>query len=79
MDRAINLLREQIKEKSISKVAKEMGVSRATVSLLSRKRYPNPEKMYRKVLEVYEGNQEIIGAECLATNLSDLAKEIECL
>ncbi|PHO09759.1 hypothetical protein CPG37_07005 [Malaciobacter canalis] len=75
---ALKILRQQIKEKSIGKVAKEMSVSKATVSLVNREKYPNPYKIYTKVKEIYGDVQtEIIGVENTKT-IDELGKELGC-
>jgi len=81
MPEAIELLREQIKQKSMGKVAKELGISKATVSLVSREAYPNPHKVFRKVKEVYGGvSCEIIGVSVESVSeLKDVAQLLkEC-
>ena len=72
---SLEILKEQIKNKSIGKVARELGVSKATISLVARKKYPNPQKMYAKIKETYK--QEIIGVQSTTTDLIELLKEIE--
>ena len=76
MAEALELLREKIKEKSIGKVAKDMNVSKSTVSLLRRQKYPNPQKMYQKVLDTYGVYQtkELIGVGTGPTNMKDLSE-----
>ena len=71
----LEILKEEIKEKSIGKVAKELGLSKATISLVARKQYPNPQKIYAKIKEHY--NQEIIGAQSTTSDLKKLLEEIE--
>ena len=72
---ALEILKEKIKEKSIGKVAKELGLSKATISLVARKQYPNPQKIYSKIKEHYK--QEIIGVQSTTTDLMQLLKEID--
>lgn len=74
-DRAYKILKEEISKKSIGKVARELNLSKATVSLVARKKYPNPQKIYSKIKEHYK--QEIIGVESSTTDLIQLLKEIE--
>ena len=71
----LETLKEKIKEKSIGKVAKELGLSKATISLVARKKYPNPQKIYAKIKEHYK--QEIIGVQSTTTDLIQLLKEID--
>ena len=71
----LEILKEQIKNKSIGKVAREVGVSKPTISLVSRKKYPNPQKIYAKIKETYK--QEIIGVQSTTTDLVELLEEIE--
>lgn len=68
-------LREEIKKKSMGKVALELGISKPTVSLVSRGKYPNPQKIYSKIKEHYE--KEIIGVQSTTTDLMQLLKEID--
>ena len=72
---ALEILKTKIKEKSIGKVAKELGLSKATISLAARKQYPNPQKIYAKIKEHYK--QEIIGVQSTTTDLIQLLKEID--
>lgn len=72
---ALEILKEKIKETSIGKVAKELGLSKATISLAARKQYPNPQKIYAKIKEHYK--QEIIGVQSTTNNILELLKEIE--
>ena len=46
--RIYELLKQEIKNKSIGKVAIELKLSKATVSLVARKKYPNPQKNISK-------------------------------
>ena len=72
---ALEILKEKIKEKSIGKVAIELGLSKATISLVARKKYPNPQKIYSKIKEYYQ--KEIIGVQSTTTDLLELLKEID--
>ena len=72
---AYELLKQEIKNKSIGKVALELKLSKATVSLVARKKYPNPQKIYSKIKEHYK--QEIIGVQSTTTDLMQLLKEID--
>jgi lambda repressor-like predicted transcriptional regulator len=72
---ALETLKAKIKEKSIGKVAKELGLSKATISLAARKKYPNPQKIYAKIKEHYK--QEIIGVQSTTNNILELLKEID--
>ena len=74
-DRAYKILKEEISKKSIGKVARELNLSKATVSLVARKQYSNPKKIYSKIKEHYK--QEIIGVESSTKDLIQLLKEIE--
>lgn len=71
---ALELLRKEVKETSMGKVAKRLKISKATVSLLYRNKYPNTYKMYSKIKQEYK--QEIIGVEATTNNLQELIKEI---
>jgi signal recognition particle subunit SEC65 len=72
---ALEIVKEKIKEKSIGKVAKELGLSKATISLVARKQYPNPQKISSKIKEHYK--QEIIGVQSTTNNILELLKEID--
>ena len=74
-DRAYEILKEEISKKSIGKVARELGLSKATISLVARKQYPNPQKIYTKIKQHY--NQEIIGVQSTTNDLKKLLEEIE--
>ena len=73
---AYELLKQEIKNKSIGKVALELKLSKATVSLVARKKYPNPQKIYQKIKEKYSV-VEIIGVQSTTDDLIQLLKEIE--
>ena len=70
------LLKQEIQQKSIGKVARELGVSKTTVSLIARKKYPNPQNIYQKIKEKYCATQ-IIGIQRTTDDLVQLMKEIE--
>lgn len=72
---SLEILKKQIKDKSIGKVAIELGLSKATISLVARNKYPNPQKILRKIKEHYK--QEIIGVQNTTTDLTQLLKEID--
>ncbi len=72
----LELLRKEIDLKSLGKVAKELGVSKATVSLVRRKKYPNPQNIYQKIKEKYGDKQEIIGVETTMSAF-DILQELE--
>ncbi|MDN5054406.1 hypothetical protein ACN2C0_10775 [Aliarcobacter butzleri] len=74
--RIYELLKQEIKDKSIGKVALELGLSKATVSLVARRKYPNPQKIYKKIKEKYCVT-EIIGVQTTTNDLIKLLKEIE--
>ena len=73
---AYELLKQEIKNKSIGKVALELKLSKTTVSLVARKKYPNPQKIYQKIKEKYQPI-EIIGVQCTTNDLIQLLKECE--
>ena len=73
---AYELLKQEIKNKSIGKVALELKLSKATVSLVARKKYSNPQKIYQKIKEKYQPI-EIIGVQCTTNDLIQLLKECE--
>ena len=74
--RIYELLKQEIKNKSIGKVAIELKLSKATVSLVARKKYPHPQKIYQKIKEKYQPI-EIIGVQCTTNDLIQLLKECE--
>jgi predicted transcriptional regulator len=78
----LKLLREVLKTSSLGKVAKELGVSRATVSLVKRQLYPNPQRIYHKIRKRYGYTREIIGATISGVGdqidlIKNLLEEIE--
>jgi len=73
MAEELELLKLEVERKSMGIVAKELKVSKATVSLVVREKYPNPYKIYTKVKERY--GQKIIGANAKADAIS-LFKEL---
>lgn len=74
----LKILKEECKKKSIGKVAKELGISKATISLVTRNKYPNPYKIYEKIKEFYKPDEdEIIGVEVSTSSLKELLEEIE--
>ncbi len=80
MDKAIDLLTKELKDKSQGQISIELGVSKTTINLLIKNKYPKPENMYKKILEVYGNTFEIIGVDDGVYNLEDAArifKEIE--
>jgi hypothetical protein len=72
----LELLRKEIKNKSNGIVAKELGVSKATISLVRRNKYPNPQNIYQKIKEKYGDKQEIIGVETTMSAF-DILQELE--
>lgn len=71
----LEILKQRIKDTSIGKVTKEIGLSKATISLVAREKYPNPQKIYAKIKETYK--QEIIGVQSTTTDILKLLQEIE--
>jgi hypothetical protein len=72
----LELLKKEIAEKSHGIVAKELGVSKATVSLIRRKKYPNPQNIYQKIRDKYGDKQEIIGVQTTMSAF-DILQELE--
>ena len=73
---SLELLIKELETKSQGEVAKELNISKATVNLVLKKKYPNPENIYKKIQDKYgNGPIEIVGVD---TNKSaiDLYKEI---
>jgi hypothetical protein len=57
----LKLLNQQLDLKPQSKVAKELKVSPATLSLVLKGRYPNPTNIYKKINDKYGSYVEIVG------------------
>lgn len=73
----LKILKKEIDNKSIGQVSKELGISKATVSLVAREKYPNPYKIYAKIKEFYKPCEaEIIGVEASTNSLKELLEEI---
>ncbi|AXH14349.1 hypothetical protein CP985_05735 [Malaciobacter mytili LMG 24559] len=72
----MSVIKETDKNLGRAELVKLVNVSKATISLIIREKYPNPKKMidniYRKI-----NSTKIIGVEAKTTNLKELAKEIE--
>lgn len=58
----LKLLRKVLKTSSQGKTAKELGVSKSTISLIMRGKYPNPQRIYNKIAQKYGTKKEIVGA-----------------
>ncbi len=77
MDRAIALLNIELKVKSPSKIAKELKISKATISLVISGKYPNPNNIYLKIIDLYgDGPVEIVGVDTTQTAV-EIFKELE--
>lgn len=76
MDKAIRLLKKQLKTKSQGEVANELKISKTTISLMLKEKYPNPEHMYQKIKEKYGDKQEILGVQTTMSAM-DILQEIE--
>lgn len=74
---AYEILKKEIAKKSIGIVSRELSLSKATISLVARKQYPNPQKIYSKIKEHYGQKQEIIGVQSTTTDLMQLIQEID--
>ncbi len=70
------LLKKEIDVKSLGKVAKELGLSKTTISLVRRKKYPNPQNTYQKIRDKYGDKQELIGAQTTMSAV-DILMEME--
>jgi len=57
----LNLLQQQLENKSQNKIAKELKISASALSQIMANKYPNPEHIYQKIIEKYEGVVEIVG------------------
>ena len=53
MDKAIDLLTKELIDKSQGQISIELGVSKTTINLLIKNKYPKPENMYKKIHEFY--------------------------
>lgn len=51
----LDLLKNELTTKSQQTVADELGVSKATINQLKNEKYPNTEKMYKKIKDKYSG------------------------
>ncbi|PLY08381.1 MAG: hypothetical protein C0625_01985 [Arcobacter sp.] len=80
---ALELLSQQLKIKSLGKIAKELEVSKSSLCLIRSKKYPNPQKMYSRIVDKYGNKQEIIGISVSSVDeledLANLIKDIECI
>lgn len=73
---SLKILKQQVAEKSQGVVALELNISKTTINLVLKEKYPNPKNIYKKILDKYgNGPIEIVGVD---TNESaiDLFKEI---
>lgn len=78
MVKALELLREMDKVKSQREIGDDLGVSKATVNRLLKETYPNPQKMYKKILDIYDDGSEIIGISVGSIQeLEDVAKLLQ--
>ncbi len=59
--KVLNLLQQQLENKSQNKIAKELKISASALSQIMTNKYPNPENIYQKIKEKYEGIVEIVG------------------
>lgn len=73
---AYRILMKELENKSRGEIAKELKLSKTTISLVARKKYPNPEKIYQIIKERY-GATKIIGVQVVTDDLAQLMKEIE--
>ena len=73
---AIELLDKELKLKSRGDIAKELNISKATISLVISGKYPNPNNIYLKILDLYgDGPVEIVGVEATQTAI-EIYREI---
>jgi hypothetical protein len=76
MDKAIKLLNKQLKTKSQGEVAIELKISKATINLVLKQKYPNPQNIYQKIIDKFGAEPvEIVGVDTNKSAL-DLYKEI---
>ncbi|PLY06242.1 MAG: hypothetical protein C0625_10520 [Arcobacter sp.] len=80
---ALELLKDQLESKSLGKIAKELDVSKTSLCLIRSKKYPNPQKMYKRIMDMYGSSQEIIGISVDSKDgiedIVNMVKEIECM
>ena len=64
-NKILELLQQQkeIHNKSQNKIAKELKISASALSQIIANKYPNPENIYQKIKENYEGVVEIVGVD----------------
>lgn len=74
MDRAVELLKKACEKTSQGKVSTDLSISKTSVNLLLKEKYPNPQKMYKKIFEFYRSKCEIVGADVGSNKLKDAAK-----
>jgi predicted transcriptional regulator len=78
MARELELLKQQVNASSQGKVATELGISKTSVNLLLKDKYPNPSKMYQKIDERFGNRQEVIGISVGSVQeLEDIAKILQ--
>lgn len=70
------LLTKVVASSSQGKIAKEIGISKTSVNLLLKGKYPNPQRMYLKIQKAYGERIEIVGAECTTKDIKQLLREI---
>ncbi|WP_419782368.1 helix-turn-helix domain-containing protein [Malaciobacter marinus] len=75
METAIKQIKKELKIKSQGELAKELEISKATLNLLIKNKYPNPSKVLAKIKTKLK--PQIIGVETKTTSLDELIKEIE--
>lgn len=47
------ILKRALREKSMNEVAKDLELAKSTISMIANAKYPNPARVYEKILEVY--------------------------
>ena len=72
----LDLLEKILKKKSQGQVALDLKVSKTTVSLVRRKKYPNPSKIYQKIQDEYGEKTELFGVEA-SKSAVEIFRELE--
>lgn len=74
MDKEVELLEQRYKLlKSQQLLGNELGVSKTTINQLLKGKYPNPAKMYQKIIKAFGDEVEIIGVGAGPTDMKDLS------
>jgi len=73
---ALELLKKQLEIKSQGRVSQELKVSKTTINLIIKEKYPNPKNIYKKIIDKYGDEAvEIVGVDTEKSAI-DLYKEV---